>query len=109
MQDEAHPYPIPLVSAHRCMIVGLKYAGASDGFPTRINVGDTVKLRLEGTEGSAYHNDRKVGYPSPDKLHLWNSLRPSARSRATVVGEIIDEDGNIAGLDVEISAKSAVM
>lgn len=91
------------------MIVGLKYAGASDGFPTRINVGDTVKLRLEGTEVSAYHNDRKVGYLSPDKLHLWNSLRPSARSRATVVGEIIDEDGNIAGLDVEISARSTIM
>ncbi len=91
------------------MIVGLKYAGASDGFPTRINVGDIVKLRVEGTEVSAYHNDRKVGYLSPDKLRLWNSLRPSARNRATVVGEIIDEDGNIAGLDVEISARSAAM
>jgi hypothetical protein len=87
------------------MIVGLKYAGASDGFPTRISVGDTIKLRLEGAEISAYHNDKKVGYLSPDKRRLWNSLRPSARNRARVVGEITDEEGNIAGLDVEISTR----
>lgn len=109
LQDEAHPDTIPLVSAHRCMIVGLKYAGASDGFPMRIGVGDTIKLRLEGAEVSAYHNDKKVGYLSPDKRRLWNSLRPSARSRAKVVGEITDEDGNIAGLDVEISERSSSM
>ena len=87
------------------MIVGLKYAGASDGFPTRISVGDTIKLRLEGAEISAYHNDKKVGYLSPDKRRLWNSLRPSARNRAKVVGEITDEEGNIAGLDVEIATR----
>src|SRR5262245_48415630 len=91
------------------MIVGLKYAGASDGIPMRISVGDTIKLRLEGPEVSAYHNDKKVGYLSPDKRELWNSLRPSARSRARVVGEITDEDGDIAALDVEISARSAPM
>lgn len=88
------------------MIVGLKYAGASDGFPARISVGDTVTLRLEGAQISAYHNDRKVGYLSPDKWRLWNSLRPSARTRARVVGEILDEEGSIAGLDVEFSAPS---
>jgi len=106
LQDEAHPDTIPSVSAHRCMIVGLKYAGASDGFPTRISVGDTIKLRLEGAEVSAYHNDKKVGYLSPDKRRLWNSLRPSVRNRARVVGEITDEEGSIAALDVEISARS---
>jgi hypothetical protein len=89
------------------MIVGLKYAGASDGFPARISVGDTVRLRLEGTEVSAYHKDKKVGYLTPDKRRLWNSLRPSTRTRATVVGEIVDEEGNIAGLDVEIPTRSA--
>jgi hypothetical protein len=88
------------------MIVGLKYVGASDGFPTRISVGDTVRLRLEGSEVSAYHKDRKVGYLAPEKRRMWNSLRPSARGRARVVGEILDEDGNIAGLDVEIPASS---
>ena len=88
------------------MIVGLKYAGASDGFPTRISVGDTVRLRLEGAEISAYHKDRKVGFLSPDKRRLWDSLRPSARARASVVGEILDEEGNIAGLDVEFSTPS---
>jgi hypothetical protein len=86
------------------MIVGLKYAGASDGFPTRISVGDTVSLRLEGAQVTAYHNDRKVGYLSPDKRRLWDSLRHSSRARARVVGEILDEEGSIAGLDVEFSA-----
>ncbi|HEY7765888.1 MAG TPA: hypothetical protein VIB38_12930 [Aestuariivirgaceae bacterium] len=91
------------MSTHRCMIVGLKYVGASDGVPRRISVGDSVALRLEDDLVSAYHNGQKVGHLSPNKLRLWNSLRPSARRRAKVVGEILDEEGSIAALDVEIA------
>jgi hypothetical protein len=85
------------------MIVGLKYVGASDGVPRRISVGDNIALRLEHDLVSAYHNGQKVGHLSPNKQRLWNSLRPSARRRAKVVGEILDEEGNIAALDVEIT------
>jgi hypothetical protein len=88
------------------MIVGLKYVGASDGVPRRISVGDSVALRLEDDLVGAYHNGQKVGHLSPNKLRLWNSLRPSARRRARVVGEILDEEGNIAALDVEITVPS---
>jgi hypothetical protein len=96
------------VIAHRCMIVGLKYVGATSDFPTRITVGNVIKLRPEADSLSmsgtvaAYHNGTKVGYLSPNQHSIWSSLNPSTRRHAEVVGEILDEDGNLAALDVEI-------
>jgi hypothetical protein len=90
------------------MIVGLKYVGASDDLPAHIPIGDVVKLRREPREQSdpgavaAFYKGTKVGYLSSDKQPLWDSLRPSARRRAKVTGEILDEEGNLAGLDIEI-------
>src|SRR5688500_16041587 len=94
------------------MIVGLKYAGGTDGFPIRINVGDVVALRRETRHAAkhggvaAYHNGKKVGYLSSDKQALWKTLSRSARGQARVVGEILDEDGEIVGLDVKIPTAS---
>jgi hypothetical protein len=91
------------------MIVGLKYVGAASDIPTSITVGDEVYFRREPgsvprlSAVAAYHNGRKVGYLSADKHTLWHSMGPSARRQATVVGEIRDEDGTLAGLDVEIA------
>jgi hypothetical protein len=82
--------------------------GQSD-FPHRITVGDEVNFRREPgkmpglSAVAAYHDGRKVGYLSPDKHTLWHSMGPEARRQATVVGEIRDEDGTLAGLDVEIA------
>jgi hypothetical protein len=91
------------------MIVGLKYVGAASDIPTSITVGDEVYFRREPgsvprlSAVAAYHNGRKVGYLSPDQHTLWHSMGPSAKRQATVVGEIRDEDGTLAGLDVEIA------
>jgi hypothetical protein len=99
------------VSAHACMIVGLKYVGEADDRPTRVLIGDVVKLRREPREQpdpravTAFYKGRKVGYLSPEKQALWDSLRPSARRRAKVTGEILDEDGDLAGLDVQIGVE----
>jgi hypothetical protein len=90
------------------MVVGLKYVGATSDFPTRISIGNVIKLRREADSPSipgtvaAYHNGTKVGYLSPDQHSIWSSLKPSTRRRAEVVGEILDEDGNLAALDIEI-------
>jgi hypothetical protein len=91
------------------MIVGLKYVGAASDIPTSITVGDEVYFRREPGSAprlsavAAYHNGRKVGYLSADKHTLWHSMGPSGRRQATVVGEIRDQDGTLAGLDVEIA------
>jgi len=94
------------------MIVGLKYVGAASDIPTSITVGDEVYFRREPGSAprlsavAAYHNGRKVGYLSADKHTLWHSMGPSGRRQATVVGEIRDQDGTLAGLDVEIAESS---
>jgi hypothetical protein len=106
------PVTIIPVSEYACMIVGLKYAGGTDGFPIRINVGDVVALRRETRHAvkpggvAAYHNGKKVGYLASDKQALWKALSPSARGQARVIGEILDEDGEIVGLDVKIATAS---
>ncbi|MGH6875504.1 MAG: hypothetical protein ACREDW_10840 [Aestuariivirgaceae bacterium] len=107
MQDRSGPDTIPIVSAYACMIVGLKYVGASDDLPIRIAVGHVVDLRREPCHPqesgvAAYYDGTRVGYLSPDRQPFWESLDPSARCRAKVMGEILDEDGNLAALDIEI-------
>jgi hypothetical protein len=99
------------------MILGLKYVDAEDDLPTRTLVGDAVDLQLEPRHptGScavaaytvaAYYDGAKVGYLSHENRALWEALNPSGRSRAKVLGEILDEDGRLAGLDVEINVIS---
>ena len=108
LRDPEGPDTITAVIAHRCMVVGLKYVGATSDFPTRITVGNVIKLRPEADSLSmsgtvaAYHNGTKVGYLSPDQHSIWRSLKPSTPRQAEVVGEILDEDGNLAALDIEI-------
>src|SRR5215212_11370185 len=101
LQDWREPDTIVSVSAHACIIVGLKYVGEADDLPTRVPIGDVVKLRREPCEQpdpgtvTAFYKGRKVGYLSPEKQALWDSLRPSTRRRAKVTGEILDEDGDL--------------
>lgn len=94
------------------MIVGLKYAGGSEDFPTRINIGEVVDLRQEPGRRNkpgpvaAYYHGKKVGYLSQEIQGIWRAIKRPARYRAKVVGEITDEDGELAGLDVQISVPS---
>ena len=94
------------------MIVGLKYAGGSEDFPTRINIGEVVDLRQEPGRRNkpgpvaAYYHGKKVGYLSQEIQGIWRAIKRPARYQAKVVGEITDEDGELAGLDVQISVPS---
>jgi hypothetical protein len=62
--------------------------GASDDIPARVPVGDVVSLQRElfdlwHSNGiAAYYEGRKVGYLSPKKQALWDSLEPSAEHQA---------------------------
>ena len=92
------------------MIVGLKYVGEADDLPTRVAVGEMVMLHREPCAQpdpeavTAFYNGKKVGYLSTEKQALWDSLGP-ARDRAKVTGEILDEDGDLAGLDIQIDVE----
>jgi hypothetical protein len=94
------------------MIVGLKYAGGAEDFPTRINIGEVVDLRQEPGRRNkpgpvaAYYHGKKVGYLSQEIQGIWRAIKRPARYQAKVVGEITDEDGELAGLDVQISVPS---
>jgi hypothetical protein len=52
---------------------------------------------------AAYYEDEKVGYLSSDSHALWDILEPSARQQGRVIGEILDEDGGLAALDIEFN------
>jgi hypothetical protein len=110
LRDLREPDTILDVSEHAFMIVGLKYVGEADDLPTRVAVGEMVKLCREPCGQpdpeavTAFYNGRKVGYLSPEKQALWDSLGP-ARDRAKVTGEILDEDGDLAGLDIQIDVE----
>jgi hypothetical protein len=108
LQDRSSADTIINVSAYACMIVGLKYVGPSDDLPIPITIGDVVDLQREPCQSpdsgaiAAYYDGTKVGYLSSEKQALWDSLQPSVRCQAKVMGEILDEDGNLAGLDIEM-------
>jgi hypothetical protein len=91
------------VNAYACIIV------ETDGFPTRISVGELVSLQrepvppLEPGVVAAYYGDEKVGYLSSDSHALWDILEPSARQLGKVIGEILDENGGLAALDIEFN------
>src|SRR5215207_1112930 len=107
LRDLREPDTILDVSEHAFMILGLKYVGEADDLPTRVAVGEMVKLRREPCGQpdpeavTAFYNGRKVGYLSTEKQALWDSLGP-AQDQAKVTGEILDEDGDLAGLDIQI-------
>jgi hypothetical protein len=102
------------VRVYTCMIFGLKYAGGTDYFPSRVSLGDVIDLRREPNNlynpgaVAAYYNGTKVGYLADEKQGIWSAIKQSSRYKAIVVGEILDEDGELAGLNVEIFIHSDV-
>jgi hypothetical protein len=55
---------------------------------------------------AAYFDRRKIGYLSDRTREVWNALPQSSAHRAIVVGEILDEAGELIGLDVEVFIES---
>jgi hypothetical protein len=96
------------VRVYTCMIFGLKYAGGTDYFPSRVSLGNVIDLRREPNNlynpgaVAAYYNGAKVGYLADEKQGIWSAIKQSSHYQAIVVGEILDEDGELAGLNVEI-------
>jgi hypothetical protein len=93
---------------YACTIIGLKYTGGEDEFPYRVGLGSKIELERERTKPysfgavAAYHDERKIGYLSDENRAAWNALKTFASHPAKVVGEITDESGKLAGLDVEV-------
>jgi hypothetical protein len=93
---------------YACTIIGLKYTGGEDEFPYRVGLGSKIELERERTNPysfgavAAYHDERKIGYLSDENRAAWKALSTFASHPAKVVGEITDESGKLAGLDVEV-------